>query len=78
MSNVKQFPGAKPVEPGDLDPNTVLEEAAKEGLTRVLAVGETVDGRTFCSTSTDDAGALLLDLKLTERAILDMVAGYAD
>lgn len=79
-SNVKQFPGTKPVESDDLAPNTVLEEAAKVGLARVLVIGETADGRTFYASSTGDAGALLLDLKLTERAIIDMVRGdvYAD
>ena len=74
-SNVKQFPGSKPVESDDLSPLTVLEEAGKAGLARVLVIGETADGSTFFSSSTGDAGALLLDLKLTERAILDMVAG---
>ena len=73
MSNVKQFPGTKTLETDDLEPNTVLEAAAKEGLIRVLVIGETHDGRVIFSSSTSDAGALLLDLKLTEQAILDAV-----
>ena len=75
-SNVKQFPGTAPVESDDLAPSAVLEEAGKVNLIRVLVIGETADGSTFYSSSTGDAGALLLDLKLTERAILDMVSGY--
>lgn len=75
MSNVMQFPGTTLVESNDVAPNTVLQEAANAGLTRVLVIGETTDGRTFYSSSTGDAAALLLNIKLTERMILDMVVG---
>lgn len=75
MNNVKQFPGAKPVESDDLPPSEVLMEAAKMSLVRVLVFGETADGRTFYTSSTGDAASILLDLKLTERAVLDMVDG---
>ena len=78
MNNVKQFPGTKPVESDDLSPNAVLEEAAKVPLVRVLVVGEDIDGRTFFSSSTGDAASILLALKLTERAVMDMVYGYAE
>ena len=78
MNNVKQFPGTKPAESDDLAPNTVLEEAAKGDLVRVLVIGETADGRTFFSSSTGDAATVLLDLKLTERAVIDMMYGNGE
>jgi hypothetical protein len=74
-SNVKQFPGSKPAESDDLAPSTVLEEAGKENLIRVLVIGETAEGALFFSSSSGNAAELLLDLKLTERAVLDMVDG---
>lgn len=73
-SNVKQFPGTRAVDTSDdLTVAEVMAAVKDANLVRVTVVGETPDGQIAFFSSTADGAVIMLDCKMLERAVLDMV-----